>query len=147
MTDVHRELPRRLAVARAAAAGLLLAFPTALVNSSLADQDPPPRAALNLTLLGLLAGFLLAGVVAGLELRRDAIRGGALAAFATFVPCQLIGIVGRLDRGDSVALGQVIVLGLLAACVGTVGARLGAARRRRRLQPLEATQATQGEGP
>ncbi|MCB0971291.1 MAG: hypothetical protein KDA97_07210, partial [Acidimicrobiales bacterium] len=91
-----------------------------------------PKAALNLTFLVLLAGFALAGFLAGREAPGQAAKHGALAAAATFALAQVIGILGRLDRGDGLALGQIIIVGLLAACVGTLGAQAGARRRARK---------------
>lgn len=57
----------RLAVGRGAAMALILAMPAALANVVLADQDPKPRAALNLTLLVLLVAFAVGGSLAGRE--------------------------------------------------------------------------------
>jgi hypothetical protein len=119
----------RLSLGRAVAYGQLLAMPAALANVALADQEPPPRGALNLTLLVLLAGFVVSGIAAGRNARRDAARSGALAALITFVPVQLIGILGRLDRGDGLSIASIVVVGLLAACAGTIGAQVGARRR------------------
>lgn len=124
-----------LVVARGAAAGLLLATPAALANVALADQTPKPKGALNATFLVLLVAFALAGWLAGREAPTRAAQHGAAAAAACFAVAQVIGIGGRLDRGEGVALGQIIVVGLLAACVGTLGARLGASRRARKEEP------------
>lgn len=122
----------RLAVGRGAAMALILAMPAALANVVLADQDPKPRAALNLTLLVLLVAFAVGGSLAGREAPSNAAKHGAIAAFVAFVPVQVIGILGRLDRGEPIAVGQAIVIGLLAACAGTLGAQLGARRRARK---------------
>jgi putative membrane protein (TIGR04086 family) len=130
--------PRRLdqlVVARGAASALVVAAPAALANVLLASQDPKPKGALNLTLLVMLVGFVVGGFVAGLEARRDAARHGAAAGFAAFVLVQVVGVLGRLDRGDPINLAQIVIVGLLAACAGTVGAQLGARRRARRRQP------------
>jgi len=116
----------RLVVARGAAAGLVLGVPTALANVVLAGQDPKPKAALNLTFLILLAAFALAGFLAGREARSDAARHGAAAAFVAFVLVQVIGVLGRLDRGDSVAPAQIVVLGLLATLIGSITATAAA---------------------
>lgn len=124
-----------LAVARGAALALLLAVPAALANVMLAAQDPQPGWALNLTLLIMLVGFVGGGFGAGYEASTEAARHGALAALAAFVLVQVIGTLGRLDRGDDVSLGAIIFLGLLAACAGTIGG-LGASRRKvRRATP------------
>lgn len=124
-----------LVVARGAALALLLAVPAALANVMLAAQDPQPGWALNLTLLIMLVGFVGGGFGAGYESRSEAARHGALAALVAFVLVQVIGSLGRLDRGEPIAVGSIIFLGLLAAVAGTLGG-LGASRRKvRRATP------------
>ena len=118
-----------LVVARGAATALVLAAPAALANVVLASQDPKPEALLNLTLLVLLLGFFFGGILAGREARSDAALHGALAAVLAFVLVQTIGVLGRLDRGDSIKVGGIIFLGFLAACVGTLGALFGTRRK------------------
>ena len=124
-----------LVIARGAAAGLLVATPAALANVVLADQDPKPKGALNATFLVLLVGFAVAGALAGREASSQPAKHGAAAAAATFAVVQVIGISGRLDRGEGISLNQIIIVGLLAACVGTLGSRLGARRRARKEEP------------
>ena len=123
------QLSSGLVVARGAATALLFGAPAALANVTLAAQDPKPTGALNLTLVAMLVGFLLGGFLAGLEAGHDAARHGALAATAAFVLIQLIGILGRLDRGEPIRPASIIVFGLLAACVGAAGSQPGARRR------------------
>jgi putative membrane protein (TIGR04086 family) len=123
----------RLVVARGAVAALLVGLPAALVNVLLADQDPKPKAALNLTLLVLLLAFFLGGLLSGWEARHDAARHGAVAGGLAFVPVQVVGVLGRLDRGDGVAPVQIVFIGALAVMAGTVGALAGARRRASRL--------------
>lgn len=115
-----------LVIARGAAYGLLLGVPMALANVILADQDPKPKGLLNLTLFGLVGAFTLAGFVAGRESRSDAARHGALAGLLVYVAVQVVGILGRLDRGDGIAPVQIIILALLAASAGAGGALLSA---------------------
>lgn len=117
-----------LVVARGAATALVLAAPAALANVMLANQDPKPEGLLNLTLLVMLVGFFSGGVLSGREARADAALHGALAAVLAFVLVQTIGILGRLDRGESIQAGGIIFLGFLAACTGTLGALVGARR-------------------
>ena len=127
----------RLVIARGAAFGLLIGVPMALANVVLADQDPKPKGLLNLTLLGLVGAFTLAGFVAGREASSEAARHGALAALLAYGAAQVIGILGRLDRGDGIAPVQIIILALLAACAGATGAILSArARPRSNPDPL-----------
>lgn len=119
----------RLVVARSAAHGLLLGAPAAVVNGILADQDPKPKAAMNATLLALLVAFGISGLVAGREAPVSPAAHGALAGLLTFALVQLIGVLARLDRGDDVAIGQALVLGLVATAVGAGASGLGARRR------------------
>lgn len=123
---------RRLRVLNAAASGAIIAVPVALVNVVLAAQDPKPTLALNLTLLGLLAGFVLAGAVAGATVDEERAKAGALAACITYVPVEVIGLLGRADQGRPISAFQIVFVGFLAALGGTAGARLGAARRARK---------------
>lgn len=123
--------PDRIAVLRGGAFALLLATPAALVNTWLAEQDPKPAGALNLTLLVMLVGFLVGGFVSGRESTEDRARGGAAAGLIAFVPVQLIGLIGRTGRGDPISLGSILFLLLLAATTGTLGALLAIRLSRR----------------
>lgn len=118
-----------LVIARGAATGLLIAMPAAFVNVVLADQTPKPRAGINVSFLVVLLGFVLAGWSAGREAPVEPAKHGAIAAAVAFVPIEVIAVLGRLDRGDPISLGGIIIVGLLAACVGTVGGRIGARKR------------------
>ena len=122
----------RLVVVRGAAVGLLIAMIAALANVVLADQHPKPKGALNATLVALLAGFVLAGFVVGLQVTHEAARHGAYAGLVVFVPVEIVGLLGRLDRGDPVSLPGIVILGFFAAGAGMFGARLGVGRRNRR---------------
>ena len=114
-----------LVVARGAAAGLLIAMPAAFANSVLADQTPKPRGAINVSFLIVFVGFALAGWVAGREAPGQIAKHGALAALAAFVPVEVIAVLGRLDRHVGVSIFAIVFVGLLAACLGTMGAAFG----------------------
>ena len=118
----------RLTVLRGAAVALVPGTLAALVNVVLSAQDPKPAAWLNLTLLLLVVAFFLGGMLAGREAPHDAARHGAAAGIVAFVPIQLIGLLGRSDRGEPIQLGSIIFLGFLAAVAGTLGALVGARR-------------------
>ncbi len=94
----------------------------------LADQDPKPKAALNATLLALLVAFWLSGFVAGREATDRRAVHGALAGAAAFTLVEVIGVLGRLDRGADVSTTQIVVLAVVAVAVATGGAGLGARR-------------------
>lgn len=126
-----------LVVARGAAHGLLVGVPAALINVFLADQDPQPKAALNATLMGLLVGFWVAGFVAGREAPSSPARHGALAGLVVFALVEVIGILGRLDRGRPISPGAIAVLGLVAVALAVNGAGVGARRAARK--PSEST--------
>ncbi len=133
------ELSPTVRVARAAAIGLLVAMPAALANVALAGQDPKPVGALNLTFLVMAIGFFLAGLVAGSSFATAAAKRGATAALVAFVLVQLVGISGRLDRGDPIRPVGIVIFGLFAACVGAMGGQFGAARRARKEMRAEGT--------
>ncbi len=118
----------RLVVGRGAAFGLLLGAPAAVANVLLADQDPKPKAALNATLLALLVAFWVSGFVAGREATDRRAVHGALAGAAAFTLVEVIGVLGRLDRGADVSTTQIVVLAVVAVAVATGGAGLGARR-------------------
>ena len=122
----------RLTVLRGAAVALVPGVVAALANVVLAAQDPKPAAWLNLTLLLLVACFFLGGHLAGSEAPDDPARHGAAAGFVAFVPLQLIGVLGRSDRGEPVQFGSILFLGMLAAVAGTLGALVGSRRNARR---------------
>jgi len=121
----------RLAVARGAAAGLLISVPGALANVVLADQTPKPKGALNATFLILVLGFTVAGFLAGREAEDRPSLHGVAAAGAAAVLVIIVGILGRLDRGDGFALVPVVLVAVVAAGAGSYGSRIGARRRAR----------------
>lgn len=123
-----------MVVLRGAAFALLIATPAALINTWLAEQDPKPAGALNLTLLAMVLGFAIGGYEAGSQADADRARHGAAAGLVAFVPVQLVGIVSRIGRGDPVSIGSMIFLAMLAAVAGTIGA-LVANRRSHRSEP------------
>ena len=53
---------------------------------------------------------------------------GALAGAAAFTLVEVIGVLGRLDRGADVSTTQIVVLAVVAVAVATGGAGLGARR-------------------
>ncbi|WP_421119751.1 hypothetical protein ACE2AJ_20745 [Aquihabitans daechungensis] len=119
-----------LVIARGAAAGLVLAVPAAFANSVFADQTPKPRGAINLSFLVVFLGFGLAGWMAGREAPGQVAKHGALAALAAFVPVEVIAVLGRLDREAGVSIFAIVFVGLLAACLGTMGAAAGGRKRK-----------------
>ena len=121
-----------LVVARGAATALIFAMPAAFLNVVLASQVPKPQLGINLSFLVVLIGFVLGGALAGREAPSQAAKHGAFAALVAYVPVEVVGLLGRSDRGDPISLPQIIILGLLAACAGTIGARFGANRRHRK---------------
>ena len=126
--DEARPPLQKLAMARGAAAGLLLAVIPAFVNQVLAGQDPKPRLALFATYALVVAGFLLAGFAAGREAPWRASRHGLFAALIVFLPVELIAILGRLDRSASISLPGIVILGFIAAGAGHTGGSFGGRR-------------------
>ena len=121
-----------LVLARGAATAWIIAMPAAFANVVLAAQDPKPQGGIFLSFLVVLLGFFAGGWLAGREAPSQAAKHGALVGAIAYVPVGVIAVLGRLDRGEDVSLGTIIVTGLLAACLGTLGARFSAARAARR---------------
>lgn len=119
-----------LVVFRGAATGLIFAMPAALLNVVLANQTPKPQAGINLSFLAVFFGFGLAGWLAGREAPGQLAKHGALAAAAAFVPVELVVILGRPDRGAAAIVFGIVFIGLLAACLGTIGATIGGRKRK-----------------
>jgi hypothetical protein len=120
----------RLVVFRAAASGLILAMPAAFLNVVLANQTPKPQIGINVSFLAVFAGFFLAGWVAGREAPSQIAKHGALAAVTAFVPVEVVVILGRPDRGVAAVIFGIVFIGLLTACIGTVGATVGGRKRK-----------------
>lgn len=118
----------RLVIFRGAAFGLLIGAPAALLNGAVAGDDGADGV-LALSFVGVLLGFLVAGVAAGANAGHEPARHGALAGLAAFVPVEVLALLGRLDRGAPIRLGGIILLALLGAWVGSLGGLLGARRR------------------
>jgi hypothetical protein len=119
----------RMVVVRGAAGGLILSMPAAMANVVFADQDERSQGLLALTAAVVVLGFVLAGLVAGLDAAHDVDRHGQAAASVTFVLVEAVLILGRLDRGAGISVPAIVIIALLALVGGTLGARLGAARR------------------
>ena len=119
-----------LVIARGAATGLLLAMPAAFLHVVLANQTPRPQAGINLSFLAVFVGFAVAGWLAGREAPGQIAKHGALAALAAFVPVEVVVILGRPDRGAAAVVFGIVFIGLLAACVGTIGAAIGGRKRK-----------------
>ena len=105
-------------------------MPAALLNVVLANQTPKPQAGINLSFLAVFFGFGLAGWLAGREAPGQLAKHGALAAAAAFVPVELVVILGRPDRGAAAIVFGIVFIGLLAACLGTIGATIGGRKRK-----------------
>lgn len=125
--------PTRIApmvIARGAATGLLVAMPAAFLNVVLANQAPKPQAGINLSFLAVFVGFGLAGWLVGREAPSQVAKHGAVAAVAAFVPVEVVVILGRPDRGAAAIVFGIVFIGLLAACLGTIGASIGNRKRK-----------------
>lgn len=118
----------RIVVGRGAAFGLLLGAPAAVANGLLAGQDPKPTSALNATLVALLVAFWISGFVGGREAVGRRTLHGVFAGGVTFALVEVIGVLGRLDRGTGVSPASMVVLGLSAIALATAGAGAGARR-------------------
>lgn len=124
------DLDRRI-VARGAAAALVLATPAAVASSLLADNEDRYRGVLSALTLVLLLAFALGGFVAGRESSDLPAKHGAAAAAAAFVVVQMLGVLSRLTRGDSLSAVRIVSGALLAASAGIIGGLLATRRPRR----------------
>lgn len=125
----------RMVVVRGAAGGLILSMPAALANVVFADQEPKSQVLVNLSFFAVLAGFVLAGFVAGLDAPDDVLAHGMAAAVVAFVPIEVVSILGRLDRGASLSVPAIVIVAAFAVLGGRVGARMAANRRARKETP------------
>lgn len=125
----------RVVVARAAAAGLLLAVPAAMASVVLSDQEERSQGLLALAYLLVVTGFAVAGYTAALLAADEGRQHAMVAAVTAYVPVQVIGVLGRLDRGDPVSIPAVVFLLVFAILAGNSGGVLGTRRSIRRPQP------------
>lgn len=125
----------RLVVARGAAAGLLLAVPAAMGSVVLSDQKDRSQGLLALAYLVVVVGFAVAGYAAALLAADESRQHALVAAVTAYVPVQVIGVLGRLDRGDPISIPAVVFLLVFAILAGNTGGVLGARRSTRRPKP------------
>ncbi len=112
-------------------AALAVAVPAALVGQivdSAADGNAN-SALLGVAYLAVLCGLALGGYVAGDRAPQAAMVHGATAALLAFAIVQTVGVVRRLVGDDEVSWVAIAFNGVMSACIGTVGAHVGARRR------------------
>lgn len=125
LTDLDRR-----AVARGAAAALVLGAPAAVASSLLADRKESYSGALTALSLVLLLAFAIGGFVAGRESPTLPAKHAAAAALAGFGVVQALGILARASRGAPISVTNIAFTALLAASAGMVGGLLAAHRSR-----------------
>ncbi len=119
----------RVTIARGAAFGLMIAVPAALASTVLSDQAERSQGLLALTYLLVVVGFAVAGF-AGASLALDRRRAhGIAAAVAAWLPAQVIGVLGRLDRGDPLSVPAMAFLFAFALIAGNAGALVAIGRQ------------------
>ena len=119
----------RLVIFRSAAYGLLIGIPATLANSALSGDDGSSDGLLALSFVAVLLAFLVAGIAAGRQAATEPTRHGAVAGLVAYVPVELLAILGRVDRGAPIRVAGIVLLALLGAWIGSLGALLGARRR------------------
>lgn len=107
-------------VASSAVAGLMVVVPATLIVQFLPDDI---HDSVRFLFFGvIIIGFVIAGFGAGRQERSTPMMHGAIAAGAVYAVIQLVGIVLRLARGESInPVGYVFLL-LLASTAGVLGA-------------------------
>jgi hypothetical protein len=118
-------------VSRGAATCLVLGAPVAVVSSLLATNEHSHRGLLSVLSLILLLSFALGGFAAGRESRDLPAKHAAAAAAIAFLIIQMLGILARLSRGDSLSPGRIVLSGLLSLCVAVLGGLLAGRTRSR----------------
>ena len=111
--------------------GLLILLPFAAV-ASLVFPDDAGTGWRWLFLILALGAFTTAGFVAGGRRRDIPMVHGSLAAFATFLVAQLVGVVVLVAQGEDVSLVAVVVGAIVAVTCGVAGALAADWRARRR---------------
>lgn len=118
------------AIAKGAAASIVICLPLALVAEAVAgSDDDDPSAWAYLLLFGVLVGFLVGGFVAARSALDYPYSNGAVAAVAGFAVIQGVAIVVRLIGDEPVRYVAVVFNALLAYGCGLTGA-LAASRGR-----------------
>ena len=106
---------------------LVITAPAAVIQAILSDSGETRQSNwVYLTLLAIVAAYLLGGAVAG-RLATDApMINGATATLIAFAVVQSIAAVFRIAGGDGINPLALTFNALLAAAIGTVGAGIGA---------------------
>ncbi len=106
---------------------LVITAPAAVIQAILSDSGETRQSNwVYLTLLAIVAAYLLGGAVAG-RLATDApMINGATATLIAFAVVQSVAAVFRIAGGDGINPLALTFNALLAAAIGTVGAGIGA---------------------
>lgn len=116
-------------VRTAATGGLIIIVPGAIGSGLLFEDGPTGLVWLFFAIV--LAGFGVAGYIAG-RLRTDTpLAHGAISALLAFAVAQLFGIVTSLTRGDGISWIAIPLTALLALSMGVAGALLSDVAHRR----------------
>lgn len=107
---------------------LAVAVPFALVAQAVDAADGDPGGWVFLLVLGVYAGLVGGGYVAGRRAADTPLTHGAVAAFAAFVVVQAIGVVRRLVASEHINWGGIVFNGLLSACFGVLGGLIATRR-------------------
>lgn len=117
----------------AAATGLLIIVPAAVVSALIFDENSDSSWAILFGFV-VLTGFVTAGYLAGAKRSDTPMMHGAAAALACYVVVQLFGLLRRLAAGDDINLISYPVSALFAATFGVAGGVFADWNRRRQLR-------------
>jgi len=115
------------AIAKGAGVAAIIAVPAGIAQNLI---DRGSSAAFGLFLVVVLA-LVAGGFVAGREQPDRALTHGGLAALALYAAVQLLGIVLRVARGETVTWVSIPLIALLSASCGVIGGYVAFRRARR----------------
>jgi hypothetical protein len=113
------------AVRAGAVAGICIALPLAIIAQLVVGDDNDGVPVLGWILyLAVLFCLVFTGWVASRQAGETPYATGAVAALATFVAVQAIGIISVSIRGDDIAFASIVFNALLAYGCGLLGAAI-----------------------
>lgn len=114
------------AVGAGVLACLVIAVPAVVIQAVLRNDGNQQSNWVFLTLLAIVAAYLIGGAVAGWVAGDTPMINGAAATTFAFAAVQTVAAVFRIVGGDGINPLALVFNALLAAAIGTVGGGIGA---------------------